>query len=159
MHKNRELEYKIQELKEIYGESAVKNAINEWGIYDKKVRECTIIVNSGLHSFPESLLRGEVYEFSRGMLDFSSGDRVEKQIMELLIELAKFLRTEKWNRVYIVISGHCILSMQIKMLVYRLTRLETIDWFYDGSGNYYDIKIPMREILSQSRKSDFENKL
>ena len=40
--------------------------------------------------------------------------------------------------------------MQIKLLVYRVTRIETIDVFYDGMGGYADLELQLRPIIVEA---------
>jgi hypothetical protein len=37
--------------------------------------------------------------------------------------------------------------MQIKLMTYRITRIESIDIFYTGNGKYYDLQIDQRDVI------------
>ena len=108
----------------------------------------TIISNEGAHRLPSEFRRGMVYAASSGMLDFSTSTRVHEQFDQILERLATLLKSRTWSKVYLVVPfGHATLSMQIKLLVYRITRLETVDLFYDGKGGYFDLELELRPII------------
>lgn len=110
----------------------------------------TIIANVGVHHLPAELLRGHVFKASVGNLDFSSISSVRAEYRRILKKLAGVLKNKKWKTVYLVPFGHSTLSMQIKLLVYRVTRIETVDIFYDGQGHYYDLSLDQRAIIVNS---------
>jgi hypothetical protein len=87
-------------------------------------------------------------------LDFSSIAAVKRQYEEILGGLAALLKKRTWTRIYLVPFGPSTLCMQIKLLVFRVTRLETVDVFYDGRGNYADLEILQRQLIVQSRDSE-----
>lgn len=107
----------------------------------------TIVANRGVHHLPSQLERGEVFYASEGSLDFSSIDAVNKQYVSILSAAASKLKSKKWSKIYLVPFGHNSLIMQLKLLIYRITHIESVDIFYDGKGNYYDLAINQREII------------
>lgn len=107
----------------------------------------TIVSNKGVHHLPEDILRGEVFYASEGNLDFSSLDTVSVEFRQILGGLAEKLKSKKWKRIHIIPFGPCALSMQIKLLVYRITRIESVDIFYLGEGEYVDLKINQRNVI------------
>ena len=107
----------------------------------------TIVSNKGVHHLPEDILRGEVFYASEGNLDFSSLDTVSVEFREILGGLAEKLKSKKWKRIHIIPFGPCALSMQIKLLVYRITRIESVDIFYLGEGEYVDLEINQRNVI------------
>ncbi|MAZ33490.1 MAG: hypothetical protein CMO06_10130 [Thalassospira sp.] len=117
--------------------------------YSNQKREeiLTIVSNKGVHHLPDSLMRGEVVYASSGNLDFSSIDRVREQYVDILKMLSFELKKKKWDKVYVVPFGHTTLSMQIKQLVYRITRLETVDVFYSKEFGYRDLTIDQRALI------------
>lgn len=110
----------------------------------------TIIVNEGIHPNSPVHERGQIYVASRGNIDFSSKNNVEKEFQRILIGLAKKLKSKPWKKVYIVPFGPAVLSMQIKLLVYRILYIETIDFLYAGHGTYYELDIDLRTIAAES---------
>jgi hypothetical protein len=50
-----------------------------------------------------------------------------------------------WRKVYLVPTGHPVVSMQIKTLVYRVLRMNTIDLVY-LNGVYYTLDLDQREV-------------
>ncbi|BAY94370.1 MULTISPECIES: hypothetical protein [unclassified Tolypothrix] len=110
----------------------------------------TIIVNEGVHPNSPDHNHGEVYVASRGNIDFSSKEIVEKEFNQILIGVAKKLKSKPWKKVYLVPFGPAVLSMQIKLLVYRILYIETIDFLYAGHGIYYDLNINLRIIAADS---------
>src|SRR6266436_7434856 len=113
----------------------------------------TVVANQGSHHLPEMYLRGTIYVASTGNLDFSSIELVHEQYSEILSRLASVLQSQLWKRIYLIPFGHSTLAMQIKLLVYRITRIETVDLFYDGKGGYSDLQIELRPIIVASDAS------
>ena len=112
----------------------------------------TIISNAGVHSIPSSLLRGEVYEASRGDWNASTQDALIAELQEILLRLVTRLRLRQWRRIYLIPTGHPILSLQIKAMVFRILRLNTIDLYYKG-GSYFEVDINQRAIALDSEGS------
>lgn len=111
----------------------------------------TILANSGIHHFPDELKRGEVFVVSEGSFDFSTAQAISRAYTTVLERLAAKLRSDAWTRIYLVPFGHGTLSMQIKLLVYRITRIETIDVVYTGDGRYLDLALEHRGIILASK--------
>lgn len=108
--------------------------------------ELTIIVNEGTHHVPTDYLRGEVFVFSRG--SFSTAARgFELALKSRLRALAKILKSRRWKSVYIVPTGHPVLSMNVMLMVFRVTRLEASIVGYFGDAGYKIIQVAQRPIL------------
>lgn len=107
----------------------------------------TIVVNQGVHHMPEKYLYGEVFYASEGNLDFSSEATVYEEYQNVLSNVARKLKSKSWKRIYIVPFGPSTLSMQIKLLVYRITRIESVDLFYSGDGEYFTLELDQRDII------------
>jgi len=105
----------------------------------------TIIANAGIHEIPKAFLRGEVYEASRGDWDASTEEALIGELITILSRLANKLRSQQWQRVYLIPTGHPILSIQIKAMVFRLLRLNTIDLYYKA-GKYFEVDLDQRGI-------------
>lgn len=105
----------------------------------------TIVANAGIHAVPRSFLRGEVYEASHGNWDASSEDALRLELTTLLYGVVNKLKSEHWKRVYLIPTGHPILSLQIKVMVYRILRLNTIDLYYKA-GTYFEVDLDQRAI-------------
>lgn len=105
----------------------------------------TIIANAGVHAIPAVYLRGEVYEASRGDWDTSTEEALVLELKAILSRLAKKLRSGQWKRVYLIPTGHPVLSLQIKAMVYRILRLNTID-LYHKAGTYFEVELDQRAI-------------
>ena len=114
----------------------------------------TIVANKGVHHLPSECLRGEVYYASEGTLDFSSIEFVKVQYEKILGDVSVILKKRPWKHVYLVPFGHSTLCMQIKLLVFRVTRIETTDLFYDGKGHYSDLCIEQRNLIVSSEDND-----
>jgi len=106
----------------------------------------TIIANAGMHPIPEECLRGEVFVASKGNLDLSSPDAIESSYRQVLSSLANKLRERVWKRVYLIPTGPPTLSLQIKLLVYHVTRLSSVDFFY-VRGEYIEVDLDYRDYL------------
>jgi hypothetical protein len=118
----------------------------------------TIISNAGVHHLAESHQRGEVYEASNGSLDFSSEESVLFEFERILCRLGWKLRERVWQKIYLVPFGPAALSMQIKVLVHKITDLQTIDVMHLGNNRYVDIAIDAREIAVRTAKHTQQQK-
>jgi hypothetical protein len=105
----------------------------------------TIIPNIGIHRIPDRYLRGAVFVGSEGNLDFSSRRGVESEYKKILLKLKDKLLSQPWSRIYLIPTGHVTLSMQIKLFVYQLTRINTIDLFY-LNGRYFELRFDARDL-------------
>ena len=110
----------------------------------------TIVVNRGVHHMPKEYAIGEVFYASDGNLDFSSNASIHSEHERVLSRVAQKLKSKKWNQVNLIPFGPNTLSMQIKLLVYRITRIETKDLFYAGSGKYLWLEIRQRDVIVDS---------
>lgn len=105
----------------------------------------TLVSNAGVHTIPPQYLRGEVYEVSRGNWNATGAIELGEELTDLLSELAKKLRSRPWRTVYLIPTGHPILSIHVKLIVYRLLRINTIDLYY-GNGEYLEVHLDHRQI-------------
>ena len=110
----------------------------------------TIIANAGVHEIPRTYLRGEVYNASQGDWDASTEEALLLELKGILARLATKLRSAQWKRVYLIPTGHPVLSLQIKAMVYRLLRLNTID-LYHKAGAYFEINLDQRAIALEAK--------
>lgn len=107
----------------------------------------TIIADQTIHRIPEEQCIGTVYEFSRGQIPTSSDKETEQHIVSCLQKLYLELRSKNWKRVRIIVSGHALLSMQIKSLVYRVLHIDTEDIGFFGQDGYREIRIDFRKDI------------
>ena len=114
---------------------------------DESDNALTIVANRGVHHLPDENLRGTVFYASEGNLDFSSAESVQEEFERILEGVARILKSRSWKQVFIVPFGPCALSMQIKLLIYRITRIESIDIFHLGQGEYMDLEVKQRHII------------
>ena len=110
--------------------------------------ELTIVGNEGMHSIPDTFVHGEKYVATSGNLDLSSCEAIERAYIRALISLAQKLRERTWKKVYFIPTGPTTLGLQIKLLVYHITRLSTIDLFY-SRGDYHEIALDYRSYLAE----------
>jgi hypothetical protein len=108
----------------------------------------TIICNKGTHALPQLLIRGEEFVLSQGDIDMSSATMIEREMHQILARLATKLKEKNWQNIYIVPSGHPILFAYAKLLVFRVTRIESVDSVYLGHGAYTDIHIEQRPLIT-----------
>ena len=142
------LEHLLDQCVSKLGEEAVEKALqllvaDESGPDASQV--LTIVANAGVHTIPESYLRGEVYVASRGNWRVDNDETLNSQVSQILTGVARKLKERQWRRIYLIPTGHPAVSMNIKLLVYRAIRLNTIDWVYIN-GEYYLLTIDQREI-------------
>lgn len=110
----------------------------------------TIIANAGVHEIPDTYLRGEIYEASYGDWDASTEEALLNQLKTILSRLANKLRSRRWSCVYLIPTGHPVLSLQIKAMVYRLLRFNTID-LYHKAGTYFEVNLDQRAIALDTK--------
>lgn len=142
---NRELQEVIQKYIDTHGESELENRLRSLLQKDEE-DVLTIIVNKGQHPLSESHVRGEIFVVSEGMLDLKNPNEVFKGLLD---KLAKKLKSKPWKRVYIVPFGPAALSMQVKLLVYRVLHMDSIDVLHIGNNDYIDIEVNQRDFLSE----------
>jgi len=140
----------MSRLEELVAELGYENACD---ILSEKIRSLTgnvltIVSNKGMHHFPDTLKRGEVYYASTGSFDFSNEGLIINQYKKSMKLLTEKLTSRQWRTIYLVPFGHSTFSMQLKLLVYRVTHIETIDVLYDGKGNYFDVLLDQRELVT-----------
>jgi len=128
------------------GEDAVVSALREMaGDNVATANILTLIGNAGVHRIPERYRMGEVYEVSRGSWAIESKEQLNGVFSELLADLVRKLREKAWSKIYFIPTGHPALSIQVKTLIYRVLRQNTIDLYYHN-GAYFEIEIDHREI-------------
>jgi hypothetical protein len=138
----------LSELIDQFGNTAVETELKRLRGKNQSSEECTILINRGLHTFPDHLFRGDVYVVYEGSIDLSSSDTLQTFVRQRLLGLRDFLVSKKWRDINLIISGHAAICMQVKLAVYRITHVETTDWVFDGAGNYIPLQIPMRKLLA-----------
>lgn len=146
------LHEQLVELVNQFGAQAVDSELKR--LSGEITGECTILVNKGLHTFPEHLFRGDVFVVYEGSIDLSSSSSIYEFVSGRLIALKKFLDSKKWRQINIIISGHAAICMQVKLAVYRITHIESTDWVFDGAGNYLPLHIPLRQVLSSNAAAE-----
>lgn len=128
-----------------YGRSAVQTALA--GIEaSAEAGELTIIANAGVHCLPAHLRRGLLVEATKGTLDFSTQEAATAAHSTMLASLVPVLQSKNWRTIYLAPFGPPTISAQIKLLVYRITRLETVDLLYSG-GSYLEIVVNQRDLI------------
>lgn len=103
---------------------------------DPMRNELTIVSNAGLHPIPHDYVRGYLHIASEGNLDFTDIESVNRELDKIVLNLKSLLFEKRWTNIYLLPFGHSAISMTIKMTVFRLLRIETVDIFYFGSGKY-----------------------
>jgi hypothetical protein len=110
----------------------------------------TIVVNEGVHHLPEEYKRGEVFVASRGSLDLSTAESIHKEFRRTLEATARILKSRPWTRVYIVPFGPAPLSMQIKLLVYKVCGIESVDVMNLSGRDRADVSIRLRDLIIEA---------
>jgi hypothetical protein len=140
----------LSELIQNLGEQRVLHMLRKADVNAGRPDVLTIIANARVHHLPPEFERGVVHVASSGNLDFSSIDSVKAEYEKILRELARVLKSRSWRQIYLVPFGPTTLSLQIKILVFRITSIDTVDLFYDGKGSYHDIVIEQRAIIAEA---------
>ena len=110
----------------------------------------TIVANAGIHKIPTAYLRGEVNNASYGDWSVLTEQTLVDELKAILGRLANKLRARPWKRVFLIPTGHPVLALQIKAMVYRVLRLNTVD-LYHKAGTYFEIDLDQREIALEAR--------
>lgn len=113
----------------------------------------TIVANAGVHPLATEFLRGEVFIASEGSLDFSSAKSVRHEFQRVLAKVARHLKSREWKKVYIIPFGPGALSMQLKLLVYRVCGIESIDVMQIANGERVDVNLNLRKLIVESAGS------
>ena len=112
----------------------------------------TIIANAGLHPLPQEVLRGDVFEASRGNLNLTDASTLHLEYVRILSGVARKLLSKTWAIVYLIPTGPPTLALQVKLLVYQICRLATVDLFY-SKGQFIEVSLDHRELIGESAKS------
>lgn len=148
---NKRLEKRVAELLKEIGEAELIAILD--GIRgSSRTKVLTIVANEGLHLLPDKFRRGEIFSVTEGNFDTSSVSRLKESFETSLIQLAIKLKSANWEKIYVVPFGHVTMSMQIKLLVYRITGIDSIDLFHLGSGKYFDLSIKQRALITKVAK-------
>lgn len=123
---------------------------------ESESRTLTLVSNAGVHTIPPEYLRGEVFEVSRGSWAAETPEEVHSELRDLLSGLARKLRSRPWRKVFLIPTGHPILTIHIKLLVYRLLRINTIDFYY-RSGEYIEVELDHREISLATEEEEIRD--
>lgn len=140
----------LQRLIETYGAAALRQELTTSSANDALT--LTIVANAGLHPLPTDFIKGELYIASEGNLDFSTTQTVEAEINKILSRVRKKLKEKRWASVLLVPFGHSVVSMNIKMAVFRTIRIETVDLFYFGEGRYGEVAIDTRALMLEDSR-------
>ena len=68
-----------------------------------------------------------------------------EELKNILSDLAKVLQSNTWKQVYLLPTGHPIISINAKAIVYRLLRINTVDICY-LNGEYMEVELNHRDI-------------
>lgn len=143
---DRELDVGLSALMATYGAEAVGDAL--FRLRSTEGTDCmTIICNAGLHPLPAYLRRGEIFEVTRGNLNFDSEDALRAQIHQALEALITVVRERRPPKIYLIPWGPAAISCLIKHAIYRAIGIETVDVLFMGNGRYIDIESPMRSFV------------
>ncbi len=120
-------------------------------------RVLTIVVNAGVHHLPPEYHRGEVFVASEGTLNLSSAESIHAEFRRILLRTAGMLKSRAWQRVYIIPFGPTALSMLLKLLVYRVCAIESIDVVNVPGNRRVDLSFDLRQIIIDSGGMEWED--
>ena len=145
--KNPATEKALDEFIEKHGEAELASLLKEKTSQMNSGEDIlTIIANQALHKIPDQYLHGEVYVASEGNVNFVHGVDLKNELLKILQPLKSKLREKSWKRVHLVPTGHPVIALQIKNLVYHVLRLDTIDLCY-LQGHYCEIEMKRESLL------------
>ncbi|HEY6220821.1 MAG TPA: hypothetical protein VIV65_12280 [Gemmatimonadaceae bacterium] len=147
-----DLKAALQSAVKSLGEERVLNLLRTASAAPATEGILTIIVNAGIHHLPMEFERGDVFVASEGTLDLSSPESIRREFHAVLSRTAKKLRERDWTRVYVVPFGPTVLSMQVKLLVYRVCAIETVDIMNVAGGNRAEVAMDLRQLVVDAGK-------
>lgn len=131
------------------GEEVVRATLESLGRKRDIGRVLTIVTNVGVHPIPNEWMRGEIFIASRGHLGLGSPVLARRNIKKVLRRLAKKLQEQRYDRIYLLPFSHTVLNMQIKLLVYRIAHIETVDIFHLGGSRYFEFVMSLRKVAAE----------
>jgi hypothetical protein len=154
-----ELDAALQLALSTAGKQRVLQVLSQLVEQDNKESTLTIIANEGVHHLAEEFKRGECFVASYGSLDLSCTESIHRAFRQVLLRTARKLKSQTWHRVYIVPFGPTPLSMQLKLLVYRVCGLESIEVMHVSGEPRADVSINLRELIVDSNLADDSGQL
>jgi hypothetical protein len=142
---NKDLENLIQRFINSKGESHLENLISRY-LKSNDANILTVVISEDTHLIPEEIICGEKYVVHKGNLDISDEETLKSQIESALLGLVKKLKEKEWNAIYFIPSGFPELCVMSKLLIYRVTRMDSIDLIYTGGGKYAEMDFDSRTI-------------
>jgi len=141
---DKKLSIEINKLLEKYSYQQLKDRILELEESNNASSNIlTVISNAGIHKFPEKYLRGEIYTASSGNIATNTSKEINGEIKVILKNLHEKLNEKNWKIIYLIPTGHPVVSSHIKSFIYRVRRINTIDVFY-VNGQYFEVNIDHR---------------
>jgi len=144
MSQNPEILKLIKEIGEDRALNELRNLVNA---SDRNLNVLTIVSNSGAHRLPKEIIKGELYVASKGNFDVTNGKILSEQYMSIAKKLAIKLKEKKWDEIYLVPFGPSTLNMLIKIITFRVTYTDTIDYFYTENGDYLELQLNTRSCI------------
>ncbi|MFT0876812.1 hypothetical protein VRZ08_09635 [Rhodopseudomonas sp. G2_2311] len=115
----------------------------------------TIVCDDTIHRIPPEILQGEVFVFSSGNFDTTNSATITGYLERRINALCDTLNKQTWTNIRLVYSGHAILAATAKLVVYRVTHIETDDVLYFGGQGYLEIGLRLRQLLGgAARRAD-----
>ena len=146
---NEKLSAHIDDLIEEFGLENVEGEINKAKNSNKDTnRILTIICNEGVHHLPDEYKRGTLFVASKGSLDFSSRATVVREYTVILEKTIQKLMERPWETIYIIPFGPPTLSMLIKLIVYRITGIDSTDVMHIGKNKRVDLHFDVRTLIT-----------
>ena len=133
-----------------YGEEELVSYLNGRLLESEFV--LTLVGNEGTHKIPQKFLHGEVFSVTSGSLELGTKEDVQIEYKKALALLIRKLKEKPWRKVYFIPTGPTTLVLQIKVIVYNILRISTVDLFY-SKGQYFEIEMDYRKILENEKNS------
>ena len=143
----KEISTLVEEFTEAFGTEELINLLSSKLERSATRNVLTIVCDDTLHKIPSDLVDGDLFVFSSGNFDTSSEQAMLHYLEERVLALYAQLNTKTWKRIRLIFSGHAILASTVKLVVYRVTHLETEDVVYFGEHGYLRIHLRLRELL------------
>jgi hypothetical protein len=99
-----------------------------------------------LHPIPKRYLRGTVVNFSEGSLALDPVN-INLTLRRILKDAASTLSSNRWRNIYLIPTGHPLLSVAAALLVFRITRIDPVVVAYFGEEGYQDVKLDLRNFI------------
>lgn len=119
----------------------------------KNDNNLVIVANKGIHAIDECKLPGSVFYASQGNLggEPMTPDTLKSDLEDIIRRVARKLKEQHYDNVYVVPTGFPIISQYIVAVVIQvIAKPPTILQYDRNSNEYWPFDLSVRKIISES---------